>query len=537
MKGQSVARGFAVLSAAGIIIKILSILYIPFLLAIIKDEGNGIYAAAYQVYVFIYVLTNSGIPVAISKLVSELIAVGNHKDAVKSFKIARFMLLIIGFTMSILMLVLASPLSKILRFDRSYLAILALAPSMLFTSVASSYRGYFQGRGNMTPTAVSQILEQAVNAIFTVVFAAALIKYGLEAACAGGTIGTSLGALLSALFLIVFHQKHDRYALPESAGNVRVKRYTYGQLVKKIINYSVPITFCVGMQYAGNLVDLWNTKSRLLVAGLTDKRATELYSHLSKYQQLLNVPIAITVALATAILPAISRAVALNDRKQVRNKISFAYKLCFLVTVPSAIGFTVLSTPIFDLLKYDQGAYLMKYGSAVLVLLAVVQIQTSILQGAGRLYTVTPNLVLGIIGKIAANFFLISIPQINIMGAIIGSIIGYCIPIALNVLVMKRDLKVRLHMKALIIKPLLASGFMGVAVFITYKILSMLMFFIPSAYAVNAVACIVSVFIGLIVYFVFLVLMKGISRTDLDVIPQKLLRFIPKAMLDRIKWS
>lgn len=207
MKVQSVSRGFSVLAFAGITVKILSLLYIPFLLAIISDEGYGIYSAAYMVYVLIYAISNAGIPVAISKSVSELVAVGNYKDAIRSFKIARSFLLIIGIIMSIVMFLFASSLSKAIHFEKAYLAIVALSPTLLFTSVASSYRGYFQGRGNMTPTAISQIIEQVVNTIFTLVFAALLMRFGLVWACAGGTIGTSLGALFSAVFLVMYHKR------------------------------------------------------------------------------------------------------------------------------------------------------------------------------------------------------------------------------------------------------------------------------------------------------------------------------------------
>jgi stage V sporulation protein B len=406
---------------------------------------------------------------------------------------------------------------------------------MFFTAVASSYRGYFQGRGNMVPTAASQIVEQVINAVFTVLFAALLIERGLEEACAGGTLGTSLAALVSAVLLISFHRRYDRYKIPRVSGVIGVKRYTYGQLVKKIINYSIPITLSVGLQYAGNLVDLWNTKGRLISIGLTDNRANELYSHLYKYTQLLNAPIAITVALATAILPAISGAMALNDRRQVQNKVNFAFKLCFLVTLPSAVGFAVLSTPVFDLLKYGEGSYLMKYGAVVLILIAVVQIQTSILQGAGKLYIVTPYLMAGIIGKIFTNYFLISIPQINISGAIIGSIVGFMIPITLNHMVMKKTLKVKLYITDLLIKPLISSVAMGIAVFIIYKVLYAVLFFVPSTYVINAVAAFASIIAGVIVYFVLMVLIKGISRTDLEVFPNRITKMIPRSMMAKIK--
>lgn len=405
MKEQSTTKGFAILSAAGMMVKVLSLLYIPFLKGIISDEGYGVYGAAYSVYVFIYVITNSGIPIAISKLISELTAVKNYKDAVKSFKISRFILFLIGSFMTIIMIIFARSLSNAVNYEKAYLSILALAPAILFTSIASAYRGYFQGWGNMVPTAVSQVIEQVINTIFTLVFAALLIKYGIAAGCAGGTIGTSLGAFASSSYLILFYEKHKKIKVPKGYNNIEVKRYSTKQILKKIANYGIPITICVGMTYAGNLIDVGNTKARLMAGGLNDAYASSLYGYLVKYQQLLNVPIAIVTSLAVAILPAISSAAALKDREQVRDKIKYAFKLCFLIAIPSAFGLAVLSEPIFYMLKFGEGSFLMKYGSIVLILMSVMQIQTTILQSIGKLYTATIYSVIGIGFKILANIF------------------------------------------------------------------------------------------------------------------------------------
>ena len=535
MREQSVAKGFAVLSVAGIIVKLLSLLYIPFLLAIIGEEGNGIYAAAYQVYVLVYAISNSGIPVALSKLVSELIAVGNYKDAIRSFKIARFLLLVIGVIMAALMFFAARPISKIMHYEKSYLAILALSPTLLFTSIASSYRGYFQGRGNMTPTAVSQIIEQIINTIFTLVFAAALIKYGIEAACAGGTVGTSLGAVGAAGFLVWFHNKKGKMVIPKEAKFRKTERYSYYQLVQKIFAYSIPITLSIGLQYTGNLIDVSITKSRLLTAGFADGTASEMYSHLYKYQQLLNAPIVVVASLGSTILPAISAAVALKNRKLIRDRMNFAFRLCFMVTIPSAVGFAVLSAPIYELLKYGHGSYLMMYGSGAVILMAIVQVQTSILQGSGMFYPVTFNLVLGIVGKILTNYMLIAIPEININGAIIGSVVSYCIPILLNGLLIKKRLRIKIRLTHIAAKPAVASVLMGIGVKVIYRILSGALFFIQSTYVVNALATLISIIAGVLIYAVMLVVLKGLSREELDMLPGSISSRLPERLLKHIQ--
>lgn len=531
MGEQSVSKGFAVLSAAGIIVKLLSLLYIPFLIAIVGEEGNGIYAAANQVYVLLYAITNVGLPVAISKLVSELVAVGNYKDAVRSFKIARFLLIIMGVVAAALMALFARKISVMLHYEKAYLAILILSPTFLFTAVSSAYRGYFQGRGNMIPTAISQIVEQVINAIFTLIFASILIKKGLDWGCAGGMIGTSLAALIAAVFLVRFHNSKGRMSENKNFISMDARRYTYSELLKKVVGYSIPITLTIGMQYAGNLIDVWNTKVRLMHGGYSESMATELFSHLYKYQQLINAPLAVMVALSATILPAISAAVALHDKNKVRDRVNYAYRLCFLITIPSALGFSVLSAPIYRMLKYGQGSNLMLYGSVAIIMLAIVQIQTSILQGAGKLYQVTFNLILGIIGKIVTNYFMVSIHAVNINGAIIGSIVGYIISISLNSLVIRKTLKVKTRLISNAFKPITASIVMAAAAYGTYFIITTLL---GHHYLIMAISTLLSIGVGAVVYFASLVMIGGMIKEDLEILPARLHRFIPSSLMKRI---
>ncbi|NLI57862.1 MAG: polysaccharide biosynthesis protein [Clostridium sp.] len=534
MKKQSIAKGFAVLTAASIFVKILSVLYIPFLRGILGDEGYGIYGAAYQAYTFIYVIANSGIPVAISKSISELTYMENYKDAYRTFKIARSYLIVIGAVLATGMFVFAGPISKVLHFEKSYLAILALSPTIFITAVASAYRGYFQGRGNMTYTAISQVLEQITNVIFTLLFAVLLMRYGVEAACAGGTVGTSLGALAAMIFMIFIFYKNRKSIIPKNKVKTDVKRYPYKELAKKIIHYSIPITISVGATYAGNLVDMANTKIRLMAGGYAEDTATILYGFLTKYQQLMNVPVSIVAALAAAVLPSLSGSMALNDKEQFEKKLRYALRLCVFVVIPSAVGFSILSEPIYSFLKFGGGYELMKYGAAVLVFMSLVQIQTTILQSAGLLYTATRNVIIGIIAKIITNYFLISIPSINIYGAIIGSIVGFGVPLILNTITIKRHLNVKIYLFKNTIKPIISSITMGIVVFIFYKIFYLLFNLFMGEYFSNVIAVVISIIIGVATYMLSMIIFRGISKDDLIEMPDKFKKFIPAKIYDRI---
>ena len=533
---QSTTKGFAILSTAGFMVKLLSLLYVPFLIKLLGEEGYGIYTSAYPIFVYIYVLTNAGIPVAISKMVSELIAVGNYKDAMKTFKIARFLLLILGMIMSLLLLIFAGTLANIANSDTAKMAIMALAPTILISSVLSAYRGYFQGRGNMTPTAVSQVLEQITNTIFSLVFAAYFIKYGLAAGAAGGTIGTSLGALVAVTYMIYAYEKNKVFRVPKGYNKLNIKRLTTKKLIKRLLSYAVPMTVCVGLQQSGLLIDLGLVKLRLLDAGFIESQVTILWGVLTQYTTLIGVPIAIISSLAITILPSISGLVALRDKKAVRNKINYAFRLCFLVAVPSTVGLAVLAKPIVYFIKYSSDASrLLTYGSVVIIFMAVVAIQTSILQGLGKLYLVTFYAVLGLIGKIIINYIFVAIPSFNILGAVLATGVSFVIPLILNSLTINKVLRVKINLARHAIKPIIASGVMAIVAKLMYVNFDFVFNFIKEGYFANAAAVLISMFFAILTYFFALVLIGGISKEDLEVLPGRITKLIPVTILNRIR--
>lgn len=537
MKEQSTAKGFAILSMATILGKILSLLYLPFLVKILGGNGTyGIYYAAYQIYVFIYVLTNAGIPVAISKLVSEFIVVKNYRDAVKSFRMSRFVLVIIGFSMSFILFFAARLFSNLMKVPQAYLAVIALSPAILCTSVSSAYRGYFQGRGNMTPTAISQLMEQLLNTILSLIFAAMLLKYGEAAACAGATVGTTVGAFVSAIYLIVAYERNKHFRIPKEYYEKQTIKHTNKQILTKIANYGVPITVCVGMQNAGNLVDTSITMSRLLAGGIKYDMAKALLGTIGNYQTLINVPIAIISSLAVTILPSISASAAIRDKKVLIQKINYAFRICFLISVPSAVGLSILSLPVYKLIYPIEGFRLMFYGSVVLIFMSLVQIQTSILQGIGKIYNVTIYSIIGIIVKIFADYILVAMPQVNVYGTVVGSVLGFSTTIFLNYRLIKKSMKIRVRMLRHAVKPLVASIIMGGAVCIVYSVINFLMGRImKKPYLDNLVAVTFAIVAGVFVYFIFLALIRGIRKSDLNSLPNKMKRLIPKSIMSIVR--
>ncbi|MBX4262794.1 polysaccharide biosynthesis protein (plasmid) [Clostridium estertheticum] len=536
MKKQSTSKGFAILSSAAIAVKLLSIIYMPFLLSIIGgSRPYAIYGVAYQIYAFIYVLTNTGIPSSISKLISEFVAVENYRSAKKTFKISRLLLFILGIVMAFTMFCVSGPLTIHMNYGEAKYSVMALCPAIVFTSVASAYKGYFQGIRNMKPTAISQVLEGILNTVLSLLFAAIFIRYGVAAGCVGATMGTTVGALVSAIYLIVIYEKNKDFKVCNFDNDKKNVNHTNKQVIRRILKYSIPITLSIGIISAGTVIDSYNITSRLIAGGYLKDNAQSLYGMYLKYTTLINMPITIISALAVAVLPAISTAVALKDKQLVANKINFAFRISLLIVIPAAVGFSLLSKPIYELLHLSDGYKIMIFGSVIVIFSALIQIQTTILQGIGRLYAVIYYSVLGLIMKYIVNYILVAIPSVNIYGAIIGSAVGFGVPIILNILYIFKIVKIKINFKAYIYKPLVSSIFMAVVVYASYNILSYILGFIFKGYFNNAISVLIAIALGMLSYFYAMVLNKGITNDELDTILSKIKRFIPNKKNDTFK--
>ncbi len=545
MDKQSNARGFTILSIASVINKLLGVLYLPILTIILGNVGNGIYNAGYTIYIMVFVITNAGIPVAISKLISEQLASSRYDVSYKTLKVSGTLLISIGICTSILTAVFAKQFSALVKAPGSYMTVLALSPTMLFTAVSCTFRGYFQGRSNMVPTSISQVIEQAVNSTFTILFAWIMYGYGrnyailhgitgvnninLEAvkfAAAGGTVGTSLGALASAIYLCRTFLKKKSGILKEIKENIQSEQflYTTKMILRKIFQYAIPITLGSAAIYAASLIDLSFMMGRLVAGGFSITEATARYGIFStQYLKVLFIPVTIATALATAIIPSISAASAVNDRVLLGKRISRSLKTILMISVPAAVGMTVLARPIVKILfpTAPDGWDLLMLGSWTLVLISLVSIQTAILQGIGKTYVPTIHLVIGLALKLIINYNLIAIKSINIKGALIGNAVCYIFASYMNYRSIKKITGVRLSVKRLFNRPLSVSVIMGLIVWLSYEGFTfMTAFLIKSLFLQNLISGGLAIAAGGIVYYVLMILAKGLTANDIRSFPK-----------------
>lgn len=536
MSKQSTTKGFAILSLAGILAKVLSVLYVPLLKRTIGLEGMGIYGKTYDVFTFIYALTNIGMQTAIAKYVSELTAMENHRDALRTFKIARTLLFIVGTLCTIALMASANFIANKTSNPSIYMGLIFLAPTISITSVLVCYRAYFQGRNEMKPVAISTVVEQIANVLLSLICAYILIGKSVELGSAGGTVGTSLGALIAVVYLIYIYNafKVERKVRKEQSQGVRV--ISSKRIIITLIKYGFPITLSAGLQNFGALVDMFNVSNRLLFAGFSLSESNMLYGILNEYKTLLYVPMVIITALGTVILPAISSALVLKNKKEIKEKITFALKITFVISIPCAFGLAVLSDEVYTLFYGDSKGYeLMLLGSVVLIFMAVVQIQNVILQGISQFYFIISSMMVGIILKVGANYYFVGQRNINIQGAVIGGFLCFFMPMVMNHSRIKRKLKIRISLLNIAIKPIFASIYMTIILFICKIAAGTLMGVIGNNKMVGAITTVLMVAIGSFGYLHALIYLGGIRKREIEGFSPKLVRIMPGILTKHLR--
>lgn len=532
MKQQSTGKGFAYLSMAELLVKIMSVVYVPLLVRILGNVGHGIYAVSYEAFTLIYVLTNEGIQRGIAKLISELHAKGNPRDALRAFRLSRTLLIGAGLFASLLLFFMAPFIANAADTAEATLSIRALAPTVLITSILSAYRGYFLGRSYVTYNAISKILEQVVNVAVSLGGAYLLMKVGLAYGVAGGTLGTSIGALAAVILLVREFYKARLHKVKRKDQNPEAYHHTSKELVRKLLSYAFPITLSAGMMHIGGFIDMFIVNNRLRDAGLLFAAAKTAFSELTRFKTLLFVPNTIVVALAAVLLPGVSAANAVGDAESVKRKINYAVKMVFLVTVPSFVGMTILAQPIYDILYPGKGGVdLLRYGSITVIFLGFIQIQNVIFQGLGKFYWGTITMVSGILMRLVINYILVGIPEVNIMGALVSNFANYFVPFVANHILITRVLKYDVKLARTSVGPIISAALMGIVIFLVGRLFGML----DLGYAFQSILTFVNIAVGGGVYAASLLLTGSVTKTDLKEISPKLYRMVPQGIRRRMK--
>lgn len=517
------SKKITLLSIAGILSKFISLFNMPLLILIIGNASNGIYSHTYDVFVFIYAVTNLGMQPAISKLVAELDATNNFKASLRTFKLARTFLIICGLAFTLVLMLFATNISVFMENPQGDLALRFLAPSVFFTAILVTYRGYFQGKGYIKPIAISQILEQFINVIMSLLCAYILLRKSLKLAIAGATIGTSLGAITATLYLMIcLYKTHEISNKPCQDKKIISSK----ALLKKLFAYTLPLSLSAGLQNLGALIDDKIVRSRLAFLNYTYENINILASYLGIYRQLLYAPLVIIISLTVVLLPRISRSFKLKEYDEIKRTISYSLRISYILLIPISFGFGVLSKNIYSLLfKGAAGFQLMLFGSSLLIFIGIVQLQSTILQSLNCFYKLLVSLLIGVIVKLCTNYIFIGIGFFNIYGAIIGGILGFLASLIINERLINKAINKKISSFNIILKAIIASLFMTIIIFVIDDFIFTIL---SRKYFIVLIVTIVEFIIGIFSYGYLLIKLKGFTKKDLGIFPKKIQNLLLK---------
>lgn len=514
IKKNTMVRQGMILILANIIVRFFGFVYRIPLTSILGDEGNGIYSVSFNIYYFFLVLSSASMPAVISKLVAERVAKKQYADAHKVFKVALYISSTLGFFFMMFLLVFGQPIANLFNHE-AYLSILVLAPTVFVVAILSVYRGYFQGLKNTVPTAISQVIEQIFNAIVSLVGAYYLVKISLAHGSAGSTLGTLAGAFSGLLVVLFIYSRHRRYII-KRVGRSKSSEYSF-DIAKDIVTTAFPIILGTGIFSITLLIDASMISSRLASIGVyTSSEITALYGQLSaKFLVLTNLPISIATVFSASVIPNISEMRVNKDKKGLNKSINLAIKTVMLIAVPSAFGLTILAKEIYQFLypAYPDGYMLMYVGGVSIIIIAFNQIIVSVLQGLNRLYLPLIATVISIVVKIILNYLLIAIPTVNIVGAVISTVISYIVFLFIDLYFFKKVVGTKIIYTVVLIKPFVASSVMGVVTYFSNKMIYALT-------SNNTFALFTSIVLSGAVYFLTLVYIRSVDEALILKVPK-----------------
>lgn len=514
-KKDSFLKGALILTAAGFIVKILGALYRIPLALLIKDEGMGLYQMAYPIYLILLSISTAGLPTAISKMVSEDAALGRLKNAYRIFIVSLAVLASVGLVLTIVLVASAELLAvNVYKNPKAYYPIISIAPAIFFVSVMSCFRGFFQGLQDMTPSAISQVVEQIGRVVAVFILADLLLPYGVEFAAAGAAFGPVAGAAAGLFVLILVYYNRKGYLLKKMRLDTSKTLESFVHIIYRLFFFAIPITLGGLISPFMNMADAAIVSSRLQDAGFSVTRATELFGQLTGMAApLVNLPVVVTTALSASLVPAISEAMALNNRQMIASRAETGMRLSVIFGLPAAVGMYVLAEPITRLLyKNAEAGISLEILAWGVVFLALTQTTTGILQGIGQTMIPVKNMLFGAVIKVFINYILTGVPYINIKGAALGTVVGYLVPSLLNAVQVVRWTNLKVNLNYMVFKPAFAAAIMGAGVHLAHGQL-MILGFSQNKATVLAIA------LGVVLYALVLLLIGGLKQKDLELLP------------------
>lgn len=517
-KNRSFVGGAVVLGIAGLLIKLLGAAFRIPLTNIIGDDGMGYYQTAYPIYVFFLTIATAGIPIAISRMVAERNAIDKPWEAYRVFKVSFILLFCIGISSSSLLFFGAEAISAHMKEPRAIYAMRAVAPALLLCPLMASFRGFFQGRQNMNPTASSQVIEQVFRVAAGLGLAVFFMPAGKEFAAAGASFGATAGGFFGLIGIVIIYLRKKGEIGEELAAAPKSFDQSAGSILKDILIIAIPITVGSSIMPIINVIDAALVKSRLIEAGYASDVARSMYGQLTGMAgPVINFPQVLTQAVSMSLVPVIASAYKRKEEDFLRHNIRLGLRLALMISIPSAVGMMVLARPIMLMFyPYQRESAIsaskcLVIFAAGVVFLAIVQTLTGVLQGIGKQLIPVGNLCAGAAVKVVITYILTGIPAINVRGAAIGTVTAYLIAAVLNFVSVRKYTGVKVNFNLAVLRPLFSAIIMGAAAFGAYKFMRI--------FAGNMISTFTAILLGAFTYFVMVFVTGTLTFSELESLP------------------
>lgn len=517
----------SILAIASLISRVIGLIYRIPLTAIIGDAGNNYYGTAFKIYNILLIISSYSLPLAVSKLVSANISQGRKRNVYRILKAALLFGAVSG-TIAALILYFGAEFitTTLMRTPLSIFAVKTLVPVLIIVAVLGVMRGFFQGLGTMMPSAVSQILEQIANAIVSVWAAYVLFDLGSKAGAllgdsenyaaaygaAGGTIGTGTGALVALLFsafvLVVFLNAFKKTMKKERRANVD----SYASIMHMLVITIIPVLLSSTIYNCNTLIDEAVFKNIAYYQGYAESQYgawNGIYS--GKYQVLINVPLAIASSIAASSVPALTAAYASGKRGEAKRQIATATRFVMVIAFPCAVGMGVLASPILQMLFGDSSeiaARMLQAGAFAIIVFSLSTLTNGLLQGMNRMKEPIKNAVIALILHLFVLVGLMLGLDLNIFAVVIANTVFGFLMCILNAHSIRRYSGYRQEVKKTFLVPAISAAGMGVVVWLAYQLFLYLL-------RSNTIATIFAILIGVIVYAVLLLALKGLNEQEI----------------------
>ena len=517
-KKQSFLHGTMLLAMSTAIVKVIGAFYSIPLQAIIGDQGFGYYSTAYEIYTILLMISTAGLPVAMSRMISQANSLGNYRQVRKIYTVSRTIFLTLGLIGALLMTVFCRQLAAFQEQPDAWAAIGTLGPCCFLICLMSTYRGFFQGQSNMSPTSVSQVLE-AICKLIVGIAAAVLIKVytdSIPLAAGGAIFGVTMSCLISSFYLNHCFRKAYK-DMPASCEEVSSGK----DIAKGLLAIAVPITLgSAGLQ----ILTVLETKIYMsqLLQFLTQETADTQKGIYNFIQKIFNMPCAFITPITISAIPAITAQLTTKQFKAAKATEESAARVTGLISAPCAVGLAVLAGPITSLLggytgeKLALATQLMTILGVCIVFNAVVLLTNAIMQAHGHVNLPVINMLVGGVVKLVVIFILTGNPHIGIVGTPIGTLLCYLCITVLNLVSMRRVFEHPPAVMRNLLRSIVAALIMGVAVYGTWYGLTLVLGTDMS----RVIACGAPILVGVAVYVVAAVKLKAITREDCLLLPK-----------------